>query len=188
MEFITYTKSLDASDFLKYNIFVSPTTKICEGVKLYSGVKVYGESNIGEGVELHSNVEINNCNIGDFCQIFCGSFRECEIGKNCTIKSFAHITNTQVGDDCEIGNFVCVNDSVIGAHAKIYCLVNLSRIDAGNYLKINSGVCCESDSEDNITIGDNVELGTNTTIIKPVVIADNTKTKANSVIVKDILD
>ena len=105
-----------------------------------------------------------------------------------TIKPFTYIENTQIGENCLVGNFTCISNSQIGAKARISCLANLNKIDAGNYLKVNSGVCCESNNDDNITIGDSVELGTNTTITKAVIIEDNNKTKPNSIIVKDILN
>ncbi|MBQ3502632.1 MAG: hypothetical protein IJA72_03105 [Clostridia bacterium] len=188
MEFITYTKNTDKSMLLQHDIFISPSAKICEGAKLYRGVKVYGDSYIGHDAELHSNIEICDSYISKGCKVFTGFIKECEIGENCLIKPFTHIINTEIGANSVIGNFTCINNSCIGAKAKISCLVNLNQLDAGNNITICSGVCCEADSDDSITLGDNVELGINTTIIKSVVISDNTKIKQNSIITKDILD
>lgn len=188
MEFITYTSNIETSSLMQHNIFISPESEIKEGVKLYSGVKVYGESHIGAEVELHSNVEICDSRIGKGCKIFSGVIKDSEIGDGCTVKPFTHIVNSEIGSNGIIGNFTCINNSCIGAKAQISCLANLNQLDAGNNVVIQSGVCCEAENDDSITLGDNVLLDVNTTIIKPVIIGDNIKTKPNSVITKDILD
>lgn len=187
MEFIVYTSNTDISDLLKYNIYISTTSKISYGVKIYCDVKIYGESYIGQGTELHSNVEICNSYIGSGCKIFTSIINDSEIGCNCQIKAFTNINKTTMGDNGIVGNFSCVNNSNIGVKSSIGCLVSLNNVDIGSETIIQSGVCCETD-EDVISVGDNVMLAANTTIIKPVIISDGTQTKPNSVITKNIIN
>lgn len=185
MEFIVYSNKLTQEELLQRNIFISPQAQICEGVKLYFGVKVYGESYIGGGTELHSNAEINNSQVGCNCKIYSTIIKDCEIGANCIIKPFTHITKTHIGDNVCVGNFTCINNSSFGANTSIYSLCSISDTDVGNSATISSGVCCEP-SINTISIGDNVVIGANTTIIKTVIISDNSTIDANSIITKDI--
>lgn len=186
MEFITYTSKLSKEFLLQYNIFISPKALICEGVKLYWGVKVYGDSRILSNVELHSNAEVCNSEIGEGCKIFASIIKDCEIGNKCVIKPFSNLNCSKIADECTIGNFTSISNCTIGAKANINSLCSINNLECGANLIMGSGTCCECLKDNSITIGDNVSIGANSTIIKPVIISDNATIQANSVITKDI--
>lgn len=122
----------------------------------------------GKNVVIIEPVNLYECSIGDNTSI--GPFVEIQegviIGKNCKVQSHSFICElVSIGDNCFISHGVMfINDTFSSGHP------------AGgdrNYWK-------------STTIGNNVSIGTNTTIL-PVKIADNVVIGAGSVVTKSIL-
>jgi acetyltransferase-like isoleucine patch superfamily enzyme len=121
----------------------------------------------GENVKVVQPVNIYGCSIGDDC--FIGPFveiqRDTTIGKRCRIQSHAFICElVTIGDDCFISHgAMFINDLfATGGPAK-------GRKDLWRSTRI----------------GNNVSIGTNTTIL-PVSICDNVVVGAGAVVTKDI--
>lgn len=123
----------------------------------------------GENVTVVSPVNAYGCTLGDNC--FVGPFVEIQkdvtIGNNCRIQSHAFICElVTIGNDCFISHgAMFINDKfTIGGPAK------------GN-----------KDLWEHTTIGNNVSIGTNATIM-PVKICDNVVVGAGAVVTKDIVE
>ena len=123
----------------------------------------------GNNVTLVEPSNIYGCTIGD--NTFIGPFVEIQkdviIGKNCRIQSHAFICEmVSIGDNCFI------------SHGAMFI----------NYLFKNGKL---SGGDKNLwvhtTLGNNVIIGTNSTIM-PVTIVDNVVIGAGSVVTKDILE
>jgi len=126
--------------------------------------------------------------------------RNVSFGKNVTVVEPANIYECTIGDNCFIGPFVEIqNGVVIGSNSKIQshaficelvtigenCFVSHGAMFI-NYL-FKSGRLSGGDKSlwNKTTIGNNVIIGTNATIL-PVKIADNVVIGAGSVVTKDI--
>ncbi len=121
----------------------------------------------GKGVTVVRPVNLYDCIIGD--DTFIGPFVEIqkrvEIGKRCRIQSHSFICEmVTIGDDCFIGHGVMfINDLFSGG---------------GPALR-------KKELWRPTTIGDNVSIGTNATIL-PIKIIGNTVIGAGAVVTKDI--
>lgn len=121
----------------------------------------------GEGVVVVEPANIYDCSIGD--GTFIGPFVEIQkgarIGSRCKVQSHAFICElVTIGDDCFISHgAMFINDIFAGGGPA-----------RGN-----------KDLWKTTTIGNNVSIGTNATIL-PVTIADNVVVGAGSVVTKDI--
>ncbi len=121
----------------------------------------------GENVTVVQPANLYGCRLGDGC--FVGPFVEIQsgvtIGRNCRIQSHAFICDlVEIGDDCFVSHGVMfINDSFIGGGP--------ARGDRTLYGRT--------------VIGNNVSLGTNSTIL-PVSICDNVVIGAGSVVTRDI--
>jgi len=122
----------------------------------------------GKNVVIVEPVNLYECFISD--NTFIGPFVEIQkgvrIGKNCRIQSHSFICELVIiGDNCFISHGVMfINDSFSSGHP------------AGGNKKLWKST----------TIGNNVSIGTNATIL-PVKISDNVVIGAGSVVTKDIL-
>lgn len=123
----------------------------------------------GEGVVVVEPANIYDCSIGD--GTFIGPFVEIQkgarVGSRCKVQSHAFICElVTIGDDCFISHgAMFINDLFAGGGP--------ARGDK-NLWKTT-------------TIGNNVSIGTNATIL-PVTIADNVVVGAGSVVTKDIIE
>lgn len=134
---------------------------------IIKSIKIRGVE-FGENVKVVEPVNLYECVIGD--DTFIGPFVEIQkgvkIGKNCKVQSHSFICElVNIGDNCFISHgAMFINDTFSSGHP------------AGGDRKLWKST----------TIGNNVSIGTNATIL-PVKIADNVVIGAGSVVTKDIL-
>lgn len=112
------------------------------------------------------------------------------IGDNVIIGPFAHIRpGTTLGSNSSIGNFVEVKKSRIGNGSKINHLSYVGDSTLGENVNIGAGtITCNYDGFDKheTKIGNNVFVGSNSSLIAPLVIGDDAIIAAGSSITKDI--
>ncbi len=132
------------------------------------------------GVEIAENVTIKSF-----------SYLEgCKIGDNSTVGPFARIRQKSIlANQVQIGNFVEVKNSTIASNSKINHLAYVGDAVIGSEVNIGAGtVFCNYDGFNKwqTTVEDKVFIGSNSTIISPVIIGNNAIIGAGSVISEDV--
>lgn len=155
-------------------VFFSYDTKINSDVVIHPNVV------FGEGVEIESNVEIKS-----FCHI-----EGAKIQSGSVIGPFARIRpNTLIEQDVKIGNFVEIKKSQIKKGAKINHLSYIGDAEIGEQTNIGAGVItCNYDGHNKhqTLIGNDVFVGSNSSLIAPLKIGDKSLIGAGSVITKNV--
>lgn len=129
----------------------------------------------GNNVKLSQYINLYGCEIGDNTKV--GAFVEVQknakIGKNCKISSHSFICEgVTIGDGCFIGHgAVFINDNYPQAVNEKGSLESENDW-AGRLVKIS--------------VGNNVSIGSNATILGDITIGDNSIIGAGSVVTKDI--
>lgn len=128
---------------------------------------------VGVGVKIYDFVNAYGCSIGDGSKV--GTFVEIQrgafIGKNCKISSHTFI--------CE---GVIIGDGVFVGH-------NVSFINDKYPRAVNPDGSLQTDADWHMVetrVGNNVSIGTSTTILCGITIGDNAVLGAGSVITKDV--
>lgn len=190
MDYIEYDQSINKEEFIKRNICLDEKSFIADGVKLYNGVSVIGESRIGEGCQLYGYSVIENVNLGKNVVVKSSMLSGVNIGDNSTIGPYANIhSGSVIGKGCRIGNFVEIKKSIIGDGNKIAHLTYVGDAEIGNDCNIGCGVVfCNYNGriKQKSYIGDKVFIGSNVNIIAPVIIADGAYIAAGSTVNKDV--
>lgn len=140
-------------------------------------------------------------------QVFFGT--KVEIAENVEIKSFSHIEGARIAEnvvigpfarirpetilekDVKIGNFVEVKKSQLKSGTKINHLSYIGDSKIGKNTNIGAGtITCNYDGykKHQTSIGNNVFIGSNSSLIAPINIGDNSVIGAGSVITKEVLD
>ena len=130
-----------------------------------------------------------------------------KIGNNVTIKSFSHLENCKVENKVSIGpyarirpgtvlkegsrvgNFVEVKKSIIGKKSKVNHLSYIGDSVIGMSVNIGAGtITCNYDGEkkNKTKIKDNVFIGSNSSLVAPLIIEENSVVGAGSVITKKV--
>ena len=130
-----------------------------------------------------------------------------KIGNNVIIKSFSHLEKCQIENKVEIGpyarirpdtilkegskigNFVEVKKSVVGKKSKVNHLSYIGDTDIGKSVNIGAGtITCNYDGvkKSKTKIKDKVFIGSNSSLVAPVTIEDESIVGAGSVITKSV--
>jgi len=144
------------------DITVEPNVVIGEGVSIANDVTIHAFSHIA-GAEIEAGAEI-----GPFARIRPKSV----IGAGASIGNFCEINRSIVESNAKSKHFSYIGDAVIGEN---------SNIGAGTVIANYDGFF-----KHKTTVGKNVFVGSNSTIISPVKIGDAAILAANSTINKDV--
>ena len=167
---------------------------------LKSGVKMIGPETIyfSKDTKIGKNVIIEP-------YVVFGS--KVKIGNNVIIKSFSHLENCRIENKVDIGpyarirpgtilkegskvgNFVEIKKSVIGKKSKVNHLSYIGDSDIGKSVNIGAGtITCNYDGvkKSKTKIKDNVFVGSNSSLVAPLLIEEGSVVGASSVITKNV--
>ena len=167
---------------------------------LKSGVKMIGPDTIyfSKDTKIGKNVTIEP-------YVVFGS--KVKIGNNVIIKSFSHLENCNVENKVDIGpyarirpgsvikegsrvgNFVEIKKSIIGKKSKINHLTYIGDANIGKSVNVGAGtITCNFDgvNKSKTTIKDKAFIGSNSSLVAPVTIEQNSIVGAGSVITKKV--
>lgn len=171
--------------------YVSERASIGRDTIIYPNVHIEGETSIGDGCTIRSGTRITNSRIGrnvtilDNCVI-----TDSEISDNCTAGPFAHLRGrAKMEESAKVGNFVELKKTILGRGSKASHLTYLGDATIGERTNIGAGtVTCNFDGKNKhaTTIGNNVRIGSDTMLVAPVKVGDNSVTAAGSVVTKDV--
>ncbi len=132
----------------------------------------------GLGVAVRSGAEIKSHCVLEGAEVKSGAI----IGPHARLRP-----GTVIGEEAHIGNFVEVKNSVIGKGSKANHLAYLGDATVGDAANIGAGtITCNYDGFDKsrTEIGDGAFIGSNSSLVAPVKIADGVYVGAGSVITK----
>jgi bifunctional UDP-N-acetylglucosamine pyrophosphorylase/glucosamine-1-phosphate N-acetyltransferase len=156
------------------SVYFSYDTKVSNDVVIFPNV-VFG---------LDVNID-SDCQIKSFCHI-----EGAKISKNSIIGPFARIRpGSNLSEDVKIGNFVEVKKSNISKGVKINHLSYIGDTNIGKNSNIGAGtITCNYDGYNkfNTNIGKDVFIGSNSSLVAPIDIADDSMVGAGSVITKNM--
>jgi len=170
--------------------YLEPELAIGRDTVIYPNTTISRLTEIGSYSVIGPNSRLSGATVGKHVTIRESVVTDSEIGDRTTVGPFAHIRgNTVLGEDVRIGNFVEVKQSMLADGTKAGHLAYLGDANVGENTNIGAGtITCNYDGKNKnpTTIGKNVFIGSNTSIIAPRTIGDNALTGAGSVVTKDI--
>ncbi len=170
--------------------YLEPELKIGRDTVIYPGTSISLLTEIGERCVIGPHTRISDAKIGDDVTIRESVISESEIGDDTSVGPFAHIrSHAKLAGDNRVGNFVEVKNSQYAKGAKSAHLSYLGDASIGEDSNIGAGtITCNYDgkNKNRTTIGKNVSIGSNTSIVAPRTIGDGALTGAGSVVTKDV--
>ena len=155
-------------------IFFSEDTKIGKNVVINPYVV------IGPKVKIGNNVNINSFSHLDDCKIE----NKVEVGPYARIRP-----GTILKEGSKIGNFVEVKKSTIRKKTKVNHLSYIGDSDIGSEVNVGAGtITCNYDGvkKNKTKIKNNVFIGSNSSLVAPITIGENSTIGAGSVITKNV--
>lgn len=169
-------------EFIKNGVtLIDPeTVYFARDTKIENDVTIYPNVFFGLGVDIKSGATIK-------------SFSHLEatvVGKNSTVGPLANLRpGTILEEDTKIGNFVEIKNSHVGQGTKISHLSYLGDSEIGKNVNIGAGtITCNYDgvAKHKTIIEDGSFIGSNSSIVAPVTIGEDSMIGAGSVITENI--
>ncbi len=176
---------------------IDPTSTYIEvGVKIgvdtviEPGTIIEGSTEIGVGCHIGPNTKIKSSTIGDKTTILMSHLERAKVGSNCRCGPFANLRpNANLGNEVKIGNFVEVKNAKLGDKVSASHLSYLGDGEVGAKSNIGAGtIFCNYDgySKHQTTIGEEVFVGSNSTLVAPLTVGRGAMIAAGSVITSSV--
>jgi bifunctional UDP-N-acetylglucosamine pyrophosphorylase / glucosamine-1-phosphate N-acetyltransferase len=154
-------------------------------------VQLLGKTRIGSDCLIRSGTVIENSTLADGVLIRQSCIvTDSTIETGATIGPFAHLRpGSEIGEDAHIGNFVETKKARIGKGAKAGHLSYLGDADIGAGTNIGAGVItCNYDGvrKHRTKIGEGAFVGSDSTLVAPVIIREGAYIAAGSCITKEV--
>lgn len=178
-------------------IFRPDTTVIDSGVEIGPDtviepfVQLLGATKIGSDCRIRSYSVIQNSTIGDNVTVRNGCIMDsADIADAAIIGPYSHLRpESRIGEGAHVGNFVETKKVTIGKSSKANHLTYLGDAVIGAGTNIGAGtITCNYDGvlKHQTTIGDNVFIGSDSTLVAPVTIESGSYVAAGSCITEDV--
>lgn len=172
---------------LDYNVHIEPDACIGAGVILRAG------TTIGKNSSIDAFSVLSNVQVGDNVSICShSSLSNCIIKDHALIGPYARVhQQSVVHESAIVGNFVEVSKSTIGQKSKTKHLTYLGQTTVGQNVNIGAGtITCNYNGVNKHTtdIKDNAFIGSNSCLIAPVIIGNNSIVAAGSTITQPVPD
>ena len=151
-----------------------------------------GKVKLGDGVSVGPNCVISDADIGNNVAIKANTVIEgpVTIGAGVSVGPFARLRpGTTLQENSRIGNFVETKKSTIGPGSKVNHLSYIGDTTVGSGANIGAGtITCNYDGVNKFqtTIGDGAFIGSNSSLVAPVIIGDGATVGAGSTIDGDV--
>ncbi len=163
------------------------------GKDVFLDINVILEGNItlADGVVIGPNCIIKNAKIGEGSHIHANSIVEdTTVGASVSVGPFARLRpGTQLADRSKVGNFVETKKTIVGEGSKINHLSYVGDAELGANVNVGAGtITCNYDGVNKFKteIGDDVFVGSNSSLVAPVKIGEKSTIGAGSTVTKDI--
>ncbi len=164
---------IEADTIIEPNVTLNGPITIERGVEIGFGCHIT-KSTIGRDTIVKPYTIMDSANIGSSAQV--GPFSRLRPG-------------TEMHDSTKVGNFCEIKNTVIGGETKVNHLSYIGDAVVGQRVNIGAGtITCNYDgaNKNKTMISDDVILGSNTSLVAPVMLGDRVTTGAGSVITDDV--
>jgi bifunctional UDP-N-acetylglucosamine pyrophosphorylase/glucosamine-1-phosphate N-acetyltransferase len=170
--------------------YIEPDVKIGQDTVILPNTFLQGETSIGKNCLIGPDTRIFKSQIGDFCEIEFSVIEESKVENGVDIGPFSHLRKgTHIGPGVHIGNFGEIKDSYLGEGTKVGHFSYLGNAQIGKDVNIGAGtITCNYDGKKKhqTVIKDGVFVGSDSMLVAPLELGENSTTGAGSVVTKDV--
>ena len=171
--------------------YIDADVEVGSDTVIHPCVFLEGKTRIGAACEIHAGSRIVNSTIGDrVCVRNHTVISDSTLASGVVVGPFAHLRpGSEVAEDAHIGNFVELKKTVMGKGAKANHLAYLGDATIGAATNVGAGtITCNYDGEKKhqTVIGKGVFVGSNSTLVAPVTLADGSYIAAGSAVTTDV--
>ena len=162
-----------------------------EDVSIDVNVLIEGHVRIARGAAIEANCVLKDCTIGEGAIVRAFSHIEgATVGPDCQVGPYARLRpGAELSAKAKVGNFVEVKNSHFGEGAKANHLAYVGDAEIGAGSNIGAGtITCNYDgvNKHRTELGENVFIGSNSTLVAPLSVEDNGFVAAGSTVTSPV--
>jgi bifunctional UDP-N-acetylglucosamine pyrophosphorylase / glucosamine-1-phosphate N-acetyltransferase len=173
--------------------WISPEVKIGQDTIVLPGCWLVGNITIGPNclVGPHTVMQ-GEVQVGSGSEVVQSRLTDCQVGNKCKVGPYAHLRpGTVVSDNAKIGNFVELKKSFVGLNTNVSHLSYVGDATVGNNANIGAGTIIANydhitGEKKRTTIGNGAATGSNSVLVAPVTLGDESVVGAGTVVTKDV--
>ncbi|MCF8037863.1 MAG: bifunctional UDP-N-acetylglucosamine diphosphorylase/glucosamine-1-phosphate N-acetyltransferase GlmU [Desulfohalobiaceae bacterium] len=170
---------------------IAPTVVIDPGVEITGPLELHGQSYVQRGTRLDSHVWIKDSRLGPGAWVRNFSHLEgVRVGQNCRVGPFARLRpGAELKAEARAGNFVEIKKAVLDKGCKVNHLSYIGDAYLGEEVNVGAGtITCNYDGRNkHLThVGKQSFIGSNTALVAPVKVGENSLIGAGSVVTRDV--
>jgi len=171
--------------------YIDESVAIGKDTVIGPNTQLRGKTVIGERCRIDGTAFLTDVEIGDDVELkFSVMLTSSRIGAGAIVGPFAQLRpGTELGRNVHIGNFVEAKAAHIGDGTKANHLTYLGDVSIGRDSNIGAGtITCNYDGfqKYKTTIGDRVQVGSDTTLIAPIALGDDVYVATASTVRQDV--
>lgn len=170
--------------------YLEPDLELAPDAILYPNTAIGRASRVGAHSEIGPNSRLQNASIGEHAVVTDSVVVDSAVGDFTSIGPWSHLRGgTEVGTAARIGNFVELKSSRLAAGVRAVHLSYVGDTTVGERSNIGAGtITCNYDGErkHRTSIGRDVFIGSNSSLVAPLAIGDGAATGAGTVVLRDV--
>lgn len=172
------------------NTYIDVDVKIGQDTVIEPGAYLKGNTVIGAEVFIGSNTEISNSQIADNVRIVQSIVEESTVKEFSDVGPFSRLRpGSIIEKNVHIGNFVEVKNSTIHSKTLVGHHAYIGDAEVGQHVNIGAGVIFanyDGKTKGKTIVGDHTFVGSNSTLVAPVVLGEKSFVAAGSTITNEI--
>jgi bifunctional UDP-N-acetylglucosamine pyrophosphorylase/glucosamine-1-phosphate N-acetyltransferase len=170
--------------------YIEPGVKIGQDTVIQPNTYLEGKTVIGNNCLIGPGTRIVDSQVGNGCEIEFSVIEESRLEDGVDIGPFSHLRKgAHLAAGVHVGNFGEIKDSYLGEGTKMGHFSYLGNAQVGKNVNIGAGtITCNYDGKEKhqTVIKDNVFIGSDSMLVAPLEIGENSTTGAGSVVTKDV--
>ncbi|GAC1303329.1 MAG: bifunctional UDP-N-acetylglucosamine diphosphorylase/glucosamine-1-phosphate N-acetyltransferase GlmU [Vulcanimicrobiaceae bacterium] len=170
--------------------YLEPGLSIAADVTILPNTQIGRGTTIGAHSEIGPNVRLAGARIGEHVVVCESVIVDSAIADFAVVGPYAHVRGgAEIGTGARVGNFVEVKKSTLAAGVKANHLAYIGDATIGERTNIGAGTITanyDGTTKHPTTIGRDVSIGSNSTLVAPVTIGDRALTGAGAVVTRDV--
>ena len=171
-------------------VYIDESVILQSGARIYPGVHLEGATSIGADSQIGPDAFLLDTTVGRGARVWYSVLRGAQVGDDVDVGPYATLRpGTVLHAGAKAGSFVEIKASVVGKGSKVPHLSYIGDATIGEDSNIGAGtVTCNFDGfrKHQTVIGSRVFVGSDTMLVAPVELGDDSITGAGSVITKDV--
>jgi bifunctional UDP-N-acetylglucosamine pyrophosphorylase / glucosamine-1-phosphate N-acetyltransferase len=170
--------------------YIDPGVVIGQDTVIHPNTYIQGNTVIGKNCLIGPGARIVDSQLGNNCEVELSVVEESRLEDGVDIGPFSHLRKgAHLAAGVHVGNFGEIKDSYLGEGSKLGHFSYLGNARVGRNVNIGAGtITCNYDGVEKhqTVIQDNVFIGSDSMLVAPVEIGENSTTGAGSVVTRDV--